>query len=236
MNQPAISLDRQVAAEAANDLLRRHREITEPTVFELLGLEWDLLPGVYAPNLTRSAALYAEWVPYPIGGAFCEIGCGTGYLAVIAALRGCERVTAIDISPHAVRNAILNAARHQVEGRMQTLWWYLFPPPSDAARYDVIFWNSNFVDGAASENADLGHALFDPGYDTHAMFFRDAAAHLNPGGRLLLGFADLGNPQKLAEVASRYGWESAIVRAAPSESPYGPIGFQLIEFTRHDIH
>jgi release factor glutamine methyltransferase len=233
---PANTLDRRAAAEAVDDLLRRHHTITEPTVFELVGLEWDLLPGVYAPNLTRSAALYAEWVPYPIGGTFCEIGCGTGYIAVIAALRGCEHVTAIDISPQATRNTDLNASRHGVAGRVRALWWHMFPPPSGDSLYDVIFWNSNFVEGAGSENSDLGHALFDPGYESHAAFFRDAAKHLNPGGRLLLGFADLGDREKLAEVAGRYGWEPVIVRLAPSESPYGLIFFQLIEFTRRDVH
>lgn len=236
MNRQPNTLDRRAAAEAADDLLRRHHAITEPTVFELLGLEWDLLPGVYAPHLTRSAALYAEWMPYPIGGAFCEIGCGTGYIAVIAALRGCDRVTAIDISPSAAKNTELNAARHAVANRVRTLWWHMFPPVSEDSLYDVIFWNSNFVEGVASDDAELSHALFDPGYVAHAAFFRDAADHLNPGGRLFLGFADLGDREKLAELADRYGWEPTIVRLAPSESPYGLIFFQLIEFTRRDKH
>jgi release factor glutamine methyltransferase len=229
---PSNTLDRHAAAEAANDLLLRHHTITEPTVFQLLGLEWDLLPGVYAPNLTQSAALYGEWVPYPIGGTFCEIGCGTGYIAVLAALRGCERVTAIDISPHAVRNTDLNAHRHGVADRITAYWWHMFPPVTEASLYDVIFWNSNFVDGAAKDNADLSHALFDPGYESHAAFFSQAGDHLHPGGRLFLGFADLGDHRRLVEVADRHGWEALVVRLASSESPWGLIFFQLVEFTR----
>lgn len=225
----------EAAAQAAGDLLRRHQEITKPTVIELLGLEWDLLPGVYAPNLTRSAALYAEWLPYPLGGSFCEIGCGMGYISVLAALRGCQQVAAVDINPHAVRNTQLNARRHGVDKRIEAWWWHMFPPLGKRSLYDVIFWNSNFVDSPDPEETGIEGALFDPGYESHRAFFNDAAQHLNPGGRLLLGFADLGNREKLAQVAEEQGWEHNIVRMAPSESPFGEICFYLVEFTRAGI-
>lgn len=218
--------------DAAGALLRRHTEITSPTTFRLLGQEWDLLPGVYAPHLTRSAALYAEWLPYPVNGAFCEVGCGTGYLAVTAAQRGCARVTALDLNPGAVDNAARNARRHGVGERVHTAAGDMFAPLPTDDRYDVIFWNSNFVDGDPGERSGthLEDAFFDPGYAAHATYLREARDHLAPGGRLLLGFTDLGSVRLLAKVAAEHGWRPHPVRAVRCSTGMGQLGFQLVEF------
>lgn len=220
------------ALDFASALLHRHRELTHQTVFSLLGLQWDLVPGVFAPHLTRSAALWAEWVPYPVGGAFCEIGCGTGVVAVTAALRGCARVTAIDINPAAVENTRLNAARHGVSARVDAACGDMFAPLRASDRYDVIFWFSNFVDAPddGSPTTALDRAFFDPGYAAHATLLRDASHHLHPGGRLFLGFTDLGNRNRLLELAARHGWRATIARGVRGESSAGAINYQLVEF------
>lgn len=218
------------AVEAASDLLREHRSVTAPTTFRLLGTEWDLLPGVYAPALTRSAALYAEWLPYPVGGAFCEIGCGTGYLAVTAAQRGCARVAALDLDPAAAANARRNAERHDVADRVEVADGDLFAPLDPDDRFDVIFWNSNFVDGDPGAGPDdgLASAFFDDGYATHRRYLAGAGAHLAPGGLLLLGFCDLGNRPLLETVAVAEGRWPRTVRACTTRTPDGSVTFELV--------
>ncbi|MEV4897119.1 methyltransferase [Nonomuraea sp. NPDC055795] len=214
--------------EAAAKLITRHREITTSRTFELLGLEWDLLPGVYAPHLSQSSALYAEWLPYPLHGSFCEVGSGTGYVSVLAALRGCASVTALDLSAAAVDNTRLNAVRHGVDDVVRTAQGDLFEPLTSEDRFDLLYWNSNFVEG---EPADaLERAFFDPGYATHAAYFRDAAAHLEPGGRLLLGFTDLGDENRVRALAAEYGWLAATLRAAKCAAEKGHIEYRLLEF------
>lgn len=218
-------------AEVAAKLLERHREISAPQTFRLLGLDWDLLEGVYAPHLTQSAALYAEWLPYPVDGSFCEIGCGTGYLSVTAAQRGCASVVATDVSAAAVENARRNADRHGVSDRMRAVESDLFDGLDASERYDVVFWNSSFVHRSddAPITDDLERALFDPGYATHNRFFRDAAARLQPGGRLLLGFTTLGDGGLLVRLARRHGWALYLLRSTPCRAPTGPVEYQLIE-------
>lgn len=237
------------AAQVAQQLLSRHDGIAEPTTFRLLGLEWDVLPGVYAPHLTRSAALYAEWLPYPVGGSLCEIGAGTGYLAVTAALRGCRLVHATDITSSATENIALNARRHGVSDRLSVFQGDLFTALPEGERYDVIFWNSNFVEvpagrpeggSAATEgtepraavgSSELELAFYDEGYRAHSAYLGEAAARLTPGGRLLLGFTSLGNTTKLTELARRHGWHPRLLRAVGYDSPFGErIHYQLIEF------
>jgi len=72
------------------------------TEFELLGRCWTLLPDVFAPTYTPVTELFTTWIPYPVGGTLLEMGSGTGVTAVSAALAGCLRVTALDISAAAV--------------------------------------------------------------------------------------------------------------------------------------
>jgi len=215
---------------AASSLVEQHRAVDSPTTFRLLDLEWDLLPGVFAPHLTQSAALYAEWLPYPLGGAFCEIGSGTGYLSVLAALRGCESVTATDVSQVAVDNTRRNAERHGVADRVTAHCGDLFAPIPAGQRFDVIFWNSNFVETDEPAPADdpLHHALFDQGYQAHEGYLAGAREHLHPGGQLLLGFTDLGNADRLAELADRHGWRVHVQRAVRCAAPEGDLHYQLL--------
>jgi release factor glutamine methyltransferase len=216
----------------ASGMIEQHRAFRVPRVCRLLGLEWDVLPDVYAPDLTRCAALYAEWLTYDAGSSFCELGCGTGYLAVTAALRGCTPVHAADINITAVRNARLNAVRHGVSKIVSTSSGDMFAALAGGARYDTIFWNSSFIDApsGALPASDLERAFFDPDYAAHASFLRGAREHLAPGGRLILGFASLGNRERLQALATQNAWSLRVERAVITETAYGSIRYELIRF------
>lgn len=217
-------------------LLRKwEREITAPVTFELLGREWALLPGVFNPAGTPVTGLFSSWLDYPVGGSFCEMGCGAGVTAVTAALAGCDRVAASDVSDRAVANTVLNAERHGVSGIVDVRHGDLFAPFGPAERFDVIFWNSNFTEAPAGHVnvSGLHHALFDPGYGAHRRFLEQAPAHLGPGGRLLLGFADIGNPALLRQLAGAAGLSVRAVRVQRVELEQ-PVEFQLLEFLPDD--
>jgi release factor glutamine methyltransferase len=222
---------------AMSDFIERHRAIHSATTFRLLGREWDLLPGVFAPHLTQSAALYAEWLPYPVGGSFCEIGSGTGYLSVLAALHGCAEVTATDLNPVAVENSRRNAERHGVADRVEVHCGDLFSAIPGDRRFDVIFWNSNFIetDQPAPAEDPLHPALFDEGYRAHEGYLAGARAHLNPGGQLLLGFTDLGNAERLAELAERHSWRIQLRRAVRCATPDGDVHYQLLHLQERNL-
>jgi release factor glutamine methyltransferase len=200
-----------------------------PSVFSLFGREWHLLNGVFAPTLCYSTQLFADWLPYPHGGSLLEIGSGTGVIAVTGALRGCARVAAVDISPAAVRNTRLNAERHGVGNRVRVVRSDLFSALRRADRFDVIFWNSNFIEpppGFVPES-ELDNAIFDSGYATHRRFLRSGPGYLAPGGRLLLGFSTLGSAGLLAKLAAECRLRIENLRS--SEKPLAGIRYQLLE-------
>lgn len=187
-----------------------------PSEFELFGSSWDLLAGVFCPTFTPVTELFTAWLPYPRGGHFLEMGCGAGVTAVMAARSGCQWVHALDISTAAVANTRRNAERHGVADRMTVLRSDLFGAVEPATRFDVIYWNSNFTkpENDFVNDTDLHHAFFDPGYDAHRRFLRDAPRRLTPDGRIFLGFVgNVGDPELLDEVCREHGQRIEVFRS-----------------------
>jgi release factor glutamine methyltransferase len=210
--------------------------VTGPTTFRLHGREWDLLPGVFAPTYCLSTRFFTDSLPLPVGGAFLEVGCGTGVTAVLAAVRGCARVTATDISPVAVENTRLNVARHGVGDRVTVIRGDVFDGLGPAERFDLIFWNSPFVEPSAdlgeAPHGGLNRAVFDPGYRAHERFLSGAAGRLAPAGRLLLGFANLGNHAALGRLAAAAGYRVHSLRVSGGLVP--GVEYQLLELVPVD--
>ena len=217
-------------------LFRRHLDDRgRQTEFELLGRRWTLLPNVFAPTYTPVTELFTSWIPYPVGGTLLEMGSGTGVTAVSAALAGCLRVTALDISSAAVQNTQRNAERHGVADRVDVRHSDLFDALSAGERFDLIYWNSNFVEAPSDfvNASDLHHAFFDPGYETHHRYLLQAPYHLSERGRLLLGFSELGSWEHLRTACDAAGLTAEVLRAQRCQLETS-IEFQLVELRPAD--
>lgn len=172
-----------------------------PSSFTMYDRKWDLLPEVFAPIYSPSTGMAMDFLDLggppevPRTGSFLEIGCGTGIIAISAALAGCDRVVATDINPAAVRNATKNAVRHGVTDRLTATQSNLFDQLDGHKRFDTIFWSSNYVAAPAGYEYQNTHerAYVDPGYRTHRRFLAEAAHWLAPGGVILLHFSTRGD-------------------------------------------
>ncbi|MEV4455448.1 methyltransferase [Microbispora sp. NPDC049633] len=174
----------------------------------MYGRDWELLNEVFAPIYSPSTAIALDLLGYTgtswnsPPGSMLEIGCGTGLIAVTAALHGCERVVAADVNPQAVRNAALNAARQGVAGTVRAVESDLFDGLGDE-RFELVFWSSNYVlapDGYEYRNPHE-RAYVDPGYATHRRFLREAPSRLTAEGRVLLHFSSRGDQELLERIA-----------------------------------
>ncbi|HET9896228.1 MAG TPA: methyltransferase [Streptosporangiaceae bacterium] len=221
------------SSDRAFALYHRHLDAEAPERFSLLGDEWELLDGVFAPTFTPVTELFTSWLPYPAGGSFLEVGSGAGVTAVTAARSGCASVTALDIGSAAVENTRRNAIRHGVADRVRVLRSDMFEALGPDERFDLIYWNSNFVEMNAEfvNSTDLHHAFFDPGYQAHGRYLREAPAHLTEHGRLLLGFADLGNMPKLTALCAEAGLMIEVFRAERRQLEIS-VEFLLLELRR----
>ncbi len=213
--------------------------VTEPTTFQLQGRQWDLLPGVFAPTYCASTGFFTESIPFPVGGSFLEVGSGAGVTTVTAAAKGCARVVATDISAAAVENTRLNAARHGLSDRIELYLGDVFDGLEPEERFDLIFWNSPFIDSGADgrpvhddTRQRLRQAVFDPGYRAHERYLAGAGARLTAAGRLLLGFSDLGDRDMLRRLATGAGYRISTLRT--SGDLVRGIDYQLLELVPDD--
>jgi release factor glutamine methyltransferase len=225
------SLERSRAAAAD------HRT---PREFDLDGRRWDLLPGVFSPvsSPTTGFSLRLLGLAAPhrtrMTGSFLEIGCGTGVIAVSAALAGCDRVVAIDVNPAAVANTTLNAARHGVSDHCAAVRSDLFNNLDPADRFDTIYWHSNYVMAPVAYHWETMHerAYVDPGYVTHRRFLESAWRRVRPGGAVLLHFSARGRLDRLRDIARACGQQLRVRRTETHDEGGRPVEHMLLEVVR----
>lgn len=194
-------------------LLRALEAPDFPTEFSLLGRRWELIRGVFPGTLTAATEVMATHLPYPVGGRLLEVGCGTGVISVTAALSGVEKVVALDSVPNAITNTLRNAVRHGVEFRVDARVSDVYSALDPSEVFDVIFWNVpwTYVANDFPMKTELHRAVFDPEYDGQRRMVQGARSHLAPGGRLLIGTADLKNAAALEALASSVSAELRMV-------------------------
>jgi len=117
-------------------------------------------PGLaFGTGTHATTALCLEWLDAAEleGRALIDYGCGSGVLAIAAALRGAGRVVAIDHDPQALEATRDNAERNGVGDRIGT-----FCPESAApARADIVL--ANILAGTLVELAERITGLVAPG-------------------------------------------------------------------------
>lgn len=181
------------------------------------------LPGVYRPR-SDSALLHGALAEVrPQGDRWLDVCTGTGFLALTAHRLGAREVTAIDICPHAVRNARLNAALHRAPIRV--LHGDLLAPVQEE-RFDVIVSNPPYVpaDPATDGPAPMGAQAWDAGKDGRVVLDRlcaEAPGLLTETGVLLIVQSSFAAPARTVELLERRGL--GVEEVGRHTGPLGPI-------------
>ncbi|MGX4653928.1 50S ribosomal protein L11 methyltransferase [Micromonospora sp. SCSIO 07396] len=221
--------------------LKRSREAAAryatASEFSLDGRRWDLLPGVFAPSSSPTTGFSLQLLGLAgprrtrFPGSLLEIGCGTGVIAVSAALAGSDRVVATDINPAAVANTRLNAERHGVADRCTVVHSDLFDALDPQLRFDTVFWHSNYVLAPETYRWETMHqrAYVDPGYVTHRRFLESAWRWARPGGSVLLHVSARGRLDRLREIATEYGQTLHPLRTEAFDERGLPVEHLLLE-------
>lgn len=220
---------KELGREMAAGALREARErCNEDRVFTLHGREWHQLAGVVGSEYNTSTGLFAEWLPYAGATSMLEMGCGCGVAAVTAALAGCPEVVAVDINPQAVASTRLNAERYGVADRVTCLHSDLFSAVDPQATFDLVFWNSPFIDDDVTRPDDDDYFIdhfFDPGYTLHDRFCAELPKRLTEHGRALLGFSSaMGDMDEVARIAARHGLALRPFRSESFSVPHEEMG------------
>ncbi|MFM1722438.1 methyltransferase [Rhodococcus sp. PAM 2766] len=181
------------------------------------------LPGVYPPQSdTRLLArtLVAEAIEP--GTRVLDIGAGTGYLSVSAALAGSRNVTAVDVDKRALLNTRLNATLNGVQVR--AVRGYLTMPFAEND-FDLVVSNPPYVPAAEDTLPTGGLArCWDAGRNGRAyldQICREAARILRPDGVLLLLQSELSDIAATRTELQRHGLSTDIV--STEHVPFGPV-------------
>lgn len=180
------------------------------------------LPGVFRPrpdSWMLARALCAQLRP---GASVLDLCTGSGAIAVAAARAGAGAVTAIDVSRRSVLTVRINARLNGV--RVRALRGDLFAPVA-GERFDFVVSNPPYL--PAEDDALPAHGparAIDAGTDGRALLDRicaRAAAHLNPGGAVMLVHSDVIGLAPTVEALEASGLRADVVERR--RGPLGPL-------------
>ena len=130
---------------------------------------------------------------------------GVGALTLLAAQEVGDlgvKIYASDLLPEAVATTRLNLLRF-ADVHSELPQTHLMPAgdlfqPVSGHRFDLIVFNAPWVVSRARNRAEI--AIHDEKQNTLRRFFDDLPNHLNPGGHLLIGYADASGPKAIARL------------------------------------
>ena len=189
--------------EQARALVRRHLA-GEPVAYligewEFYGLPLDIDRQVLIPRADTETLVDCA-LPFLRGQAGSRVldlcaGSGCIGLAVASQVADC-RVTLGDISEGALRICRQNIRRNDLSDRVAPLQVNaMAAPPRQLGTYDCILCNPPYIPTGDIAGLDVSVRDFEPhdaldggedGLDFYRRIARDYAAHLNPGGALLM--------------------------------------------------
>jgi release factor glutamine methyltransferase len=161
---------------------------------EFFGERFTVSPAVLIPR--PETELLVEKALAVIGKKtmnILDIGAGSGCISIVLALRSRARVTALDVSPPALRVLKKNIARFGVQERVNVVRADLFP--ENPGLFQVIVANPPYLSDRDWHTLPPGIKRFEPrsalvagrkGTEALERIIAGAPAFLQPGGHLLL--------------------------------------------------
>ena len=139
------------------------------------------------------------------GKSVLEVGCGSGFLSIIAAKNGAH-VTAVDINAEAVKTAKANAEANGCN--IETIQSDLFS--SVKGKFDLIIFNPPYLPVEAGEN-DPTYAGGKSGREVIERFINMTNGHLKPNGRVLIVISSLTGKKEIIELLKKTGMTVSII-------------------------
>ncbi len=218
--------------EGTRKVLDQSKQEKEPYTATVCNKDFVVFPNVFSPKYFYDTELFAQNFPVRNGEVMLEIGPGTGAISIIAVYKGASKVVAIDINPAAVKNTQENIERHNMQDRVDVRQGNLYEPLRQDEKFDTIFWNTPFGFVEGDDIPDLEKAVYDPGYKSTEQFIKQARAHLNSVGRVLIGFSTtLGKLDLLQKFVAEADLEMKLIYEVQSEEVH-PVKFEIFEATR----
>lgn len=167
--------------------------------------------NVYEP--AEDTYLLAESLVVNQDDVVLDVGTGCGILGVLVAKKA-KRVVALDLNPHAVRCAQMNAERNSVADKMDTRLGNLFEPVMDDEKFNMIIFNTPYLPSKKSEQKawiDRAWAGGPSGREIIDQFISQAPQYLAEKGRIVMVQSTLSNVHETVRKLEEEGLVATIV-------------------------
>ncbi|HEV8359847.1 MAG TPA: HemK2/MTQ2 family protein methyltransferase [Candidatus Thermoplasmatota archaeon] len=178
------------------------------------GLDLELHADVYGPREDTELMLRAlDLHDVAEGDRACDVGTGTGALALALARRG-ARVLATDVNPAAIRLARANAHRNGLAARVDAVRASLLAPLRGP--FDLVVFNPPYLPVEGELPGELPKSWEGglQGLGWAPLFLAGLHRCLAPGGRALVAVSSLGRPGAFAALAASRGFVAQAVASA----------------------
>jgi len=186
---------------------------TDTRLIRIEGFELTINPTVYDPRYYRAPAYFAQFIAGLdlSGKTVADVGTGSGLQALAAVRAGAATVVAVDVNPHAVATATINARANGYERRVIALTSDLLSAIPPRPQFDVIVSNPPFCDGKAWDIADRAWRA-GPGYQDITPLFSQARKRLVSDGVMYLILSSHTDLEFIGAVIRRTGFEIRMVK------------------------
>lgn len=202
--------------EETRHLTQHSRALTERELVEIEGKAFVVYPMVFHPGIFFSTHWFASEVVQLVNDcdSFCEVGCGTGVISILAALaHPALSVLSVDVNEHAVENITENIERFSLSDRCTVKKSDVLSALKDDQKFDLIFWSAPFVYLDSGVTIDLvDQQTFDPGYRSIELYLKQAKQHVTSRGKILLGFSEeLADRPLLETLCKTHGYTVRLI-------------------------
>src|SRR4029077_18129150 len=187
------------------------------------GFRLTVRPTVFHPKFFISSEKFAEFIDTLdfTGKRVCEVGTGTGSLALAAARSGAELVVATDINPNAALSANENARGNGLGDRVTGVCMNLMAGAAPRPPVGVVLWRSplDVIISSPPKNVGEPKDLTDrgwhagPAYRDIIALFDQARERLKPGGRIYLMVSSDTDLDLFGKMIDKAGFNAREVRA-----------------------
>src|SRR3954462_500303 len=177
------------------------------------GFRLRVRPTVFHPKFFISSEKFAEFIDTLdlTGKRVCEVGTGTGILALAAARSGAELVVATDINPNASLSANENARGNGLGDRGTGVCTNLLAALAPRPLFDVILSSPPKHAGEPKDLTDRGwHA--GPVYPNILALSDRARERLKPGGKIYLMVSSDTDLDLFGKMIDKAGFNARLVR------------------------
>ena len=248
-----LLVDRRIQGKFERiDRIRRRHECSESRSFKWPNegsiVEILVDDGVFSPAVGEASVPLADALEIEPGCTVLDVGTGSGFLAIVAALKGAGKVVAVDSELTAVQCAEANVRRQssEIARKISVRTSNLFEAIESSEAFDVVIFNPPFMsdDPTQLEKSQpaiaaipgwLRSAIFDPGYVVLRKFLCTARKFLKPGGRIMIAFSTVQSRtcvHEFMEMVREFGYTANLAGMGP---PNGS-AFDFMVYRLRDVN